>query len=834
MVTDAADNNNLVIDISKSRSAGIFGNEDGLIQRSALRDVERFIGKSVGKIDAFQKELHKDPHDVLGFTRVHDTILISGARGSGKTSFMHSAIKHLCEKPPRPYSSEKLHSLGVIDPTLISSREHIFLLIISKIRNAVENHYSKETLQDASPAEKRDWLDQLGNLSRGLCTQDGIGTSPLARTEWEDPGFILAEGLQNAQGGIKLERRFHRFVDSSLKILGAKAFLLGIDDTDTDFGKGWPVLEILRKFLTTPQLIILLSGDYDMYSKLVRRHQWEQFKDHPQLIRHYGEAHLQSAVEQLEAQYLIKLLRPPRRIDLKLAWQLPDHLYIKDHSGKKVLLRHVMSAFTEIWYKFPQSICKRIGSLFTHLPMRNLMNLLILIEGNGLDNSTPADDKNDQTNNITFARAHEWAETEKHDTSPKNISPDDEVSSQSLLTVHSSLIFVHFGQLVSIGFTQEDLQAVQWVGQFSKLAKVLYDRKLLKHGADLFPANVMQQDGIDILILSGIFMSAMLSDIKHVADYYIRVLLVRDFYTYKESETNNQKNKEPASDSQNADIRIDDFLFSQQNSLVDIGSYITRKHFYLKKQDKACKEESKIIITFTSEGNNEDNSFFPKYSLLSNRIISLESDKPYLIPIFNSIMLLDIQTEGGNDYNFYFSPYNLVALFGLCIGADEGLEIDLKRFRQPELINEMQTTDRHKSIFGHSAINYKTLSDPVNKIHTWASKYHKVDDTHKKEKLLLPPYVHAAIWRTFIQSWEEKDKSTHPITQAKNKFLDAIKTEEEQYRCKDADKDPVGKAGEEQSSGKDADGHPYYTFVKACPLWDMLEKLDTILVPNTK
>ena len=53
--------------------------------------------------------------------------------------------------------------------------------------------------------------------------------------------------------------------------------MLFFDDADNDFSKGWPVLETLRKYLTSPQLIILISGDLDLFSYLVRKKQWTNF-----------------------------------------------------------------------------------------------------------------------------------------------------------------------------------------------------------------------------------------------------------------------------------------------------------------------------------------------------------------------------------------------------------------------------------------------------------------------------------------------------------------------------------------------------------------------------
>ncbi|MCD8079453.1 MAG: hypothetical protein LUF04_03295 [Bacteroides sp.] len=52
---------------------------------------------------------------------------------------------------------------------------------------------------------------------------------------------------------------------------------MAFDDVDTDFAKGWPVMETIRKYLTSPQLITILSGDINLYTLLIRKKQWENF-----------------------------------------------------------------------------------------------------------------------------------------------------------------------------------------------------------------------------------------------------------------------------------------------------------------------------------------------------------------------------------------------------------------------------------------------------------------------------------------------------------------------------------------------------------------------------
>ena len=40
---------------------------------------------------------------------------------------------------------------------------------------------------------------------------------------------------------------------------------------DVNFNNGWKVLETIRKYLTSPQIITLLSGDIKLFSKSIRK-----------------------------------------------------------------------------------------------------------------------------------------------------------------------------------------------------------------------------------------------------------------------------------------------------------------------------------------------------------------------------------------------------------------------------------------------------------------------------------------------------------------------------------------------------------------------------------
>lgn len=80
-------------------------------------------------------------------------------------------------------------------------------------------------------------------------------------------------------------------------------------------------MEVLRKYITSGQIITILTGDLELYSKLVRKANWKCFDDDflKKEMEYAGHRKEEFAemIDQLENQYLIKLLKPEYRIHLK-------------------------------------------------------------------------------------------------------------------------------------------------------------------------------------------------------------------------------------------------------------------------------------------------------------------------------------------------------------------------------------------------------------------------------------------------------------------------------------------------------------------------------------
>ncbi|MHA4740317.1 hypothetical protein [Dyadobacter sp. MSC1_007] len=191
---------------------------------------------------------------------LHNTITILGTRGSGKTSFLLS-IKKWIEKNGKDFQNgidlSQIQVLDIIDPTLIEEKGHVFLNVISLVMDLVEERLNKQdcypTNDTKSLHTRKEWRELLNKLAAGLPSIDGIGN--YNGDSWQDPEFVMDNGLKAVSASQKLLKNFNTFLQKSLDIIEKKAFLLIFDDIDVDSSKGWVVLETIRKYFTGTKLI---------------------------------------------------------------------------------------------------------------------------------------------------------------------------------------------------------------------------------------------------------------------------------------------------------------------------------------------------------------------------------------------------------------------------------------------------------------------------------------------------------------------------------------------------------------------------------------------------
>ena len=251
--------------------------------------------------------------------RVHNSILINGKRGFGKTTFILSMIELLKDEEK---GIKDFYFFDIIDPTIIETKENIFILVLSKIVEALENCKRNSDYKDEEYKE----LKKLQiELAKGIDVLDGIGgETQFSQHIWSEPELVLEQGLKSVKGGSKLEENFKKYIKKALEILSKKAFVVVFDDIDTATNQGKMILELIRKYFTTPQLIIVMLGDIELYNLIARELQWKKMS--PEYTQKFDKESIltlySDEIDNLANQYILKLIKPENKIDLKTLYML--------------------------------------------------------------------------------------------------------------------------------------------------------------------------------------------------------------------------------------------------------------------------------------------------------------------------------------------------------------------------------------------------------------------------------------------------------------------------------------------------------------------------------
>ena len=156
--------------------------------------------------------------------------------------------------------------------------------------------------------------------------------------------MIMEKGLKSVSSAFELRNNFKKLVKISLEILNKKAFLLIIDDADTDCTKTFPLLETLRKYLCIEGFITVVSGNYDLFSLTLKTKYYSRF----QSAKNY-DISIGKQVTELVEQYFRKVFPVQNRIVLKTLKML-EKSFVLDKDEPKMqsfVVKYMASEKTE-------------------------------------------------------------------------------------------------------------------------------------------------------------------------------------------------------------------------------------------------------------------------------------------------------------------------------------------------------------------------------------------------------------------------------------------------------------------------------------------------------
>ncbi|MFT6907516.1 MAG: hypothetical protein ACJAS1_004200 [Oleiphilaceae bacterium] len=260
--------------------------ESELWQQAAWGKLFNLLASAVDDANKYRQMRIDEPNEYAAY---HNAVYLYGGRGSGKTFFLKN-IKRRWQKEGN--SRSRLYITDSIDPTLLLNHDSFTNVVVAQIYNEVERYNKKNTVDEGI---KQKFYRSLKSLADGM--PEG--------NELDD--YVSIDRIIKYRSGVKIENLFHHFIEDACGVLGTTAIAVPIDDVDMALTKAFDVLDVVRRLLSCPLVIPIVSGDAKLYEKITKLHfqkELEKAEDGEQLA------------EQLNSAYLSKIF--PNQFRLRL------------------------------------------------------------------------------------------------------------------------------------------------------------------------------------------------------------------------------------------------------------------------------------------------------------------------------------------------------------------------------------------------------------------------------------------------------------------------------------------------------------------------------------
>ncbi|WP_156179819.1 MULTISPECIES: hypothetical protein [Delftia] len=309
------------------------------------------------------------------------TQFVDGSRGAGKSTFLSSVRKALTEDLE---IKDKMMFFDIIDPSRIEHSQMPLLVILQTIRKKVDLVIGdRRKLGENSFYE--DWRRAFSRVAGGL----SLFAKDFHPLDDLDPELFLDWGLERTSDSIRLRDGLHQLFEIACRILNVRALILGFDDADTDSTLAIPLLESIRKYLDTPHVMVLVTGDLELYSLLMRQRFGKTVVGRSdaavdlQRSSKQGDRSAQylRMIDHLEEQYLLKIFPIRRRLQLQSLWNVGTReecrVTHKDWGEASFLVKDVVDALIKHGLRVKtQSDVDQYTEFLLKQPLRTILQLI--------------------------------------------------------------------------------------------------------------------------------------------------------------------------------------------------------------------------------------------------------------------------------------------------------------------------------------------------------------------------------------------------------------------------------------------------------------------------
>ena len=269
------------------------------------------LNKVIKLIQERIKDLGESDNNKKSFEslRMHDAILIDGKRGTGKTTFLLNLKAEL----DRREKSIPVKVLDAIDPNQLDEKSNILLILLAHIYTELLKYIN--TNLDNKTRDKRDEYKKLTTSLHNITS----AISASSESKYDDD----YHKLYNLHESLIIDEKLHDFFSEVCDFFSIDALILPIDDIDMDFIHGYKVIDSIRKYLSTPKIIPIVSIDTTQIYALIKKEHYTYFGYKANTAKNdIKPEHELSFLKNMPEAYLQKILMPTRKVVLPDVYEL--------------------------------------------------------------------------------------------------------------------------------------------------------------------------------------------------------------------------------------------------------------------------------------------------------------------------------------------------------------------------------------------------------------------------------------------------------------------------------------------------------------------------------
>jgi len=300
-------------------------NADPPLMKSCFNHADHIIGEIVGKMKKFDLEREKSKQQgeqgaLDYYSEFNNIVAFTGERGSGKSTVMLTYIDELSKRGNKhKYSAGddkhqyemEMNVVPISDPSKFAPEETVVGSVVAHIYSQIEKIVKD---QDGIAKNQKEAIKKAYECCEEVHTALKVRYMGV-KESLNDLDEL--ESLDKLASTALLKEKLSKLFKAYLQIVSKendptkRILIIPIDDLDMKVNGSFPILEEIRNFLFSENVIVIIAAKFEQLADSVEQYFVNELKGLPSS----GNA-LDAQPADMASKYLQKIIPPPRRITL--------------------------------------------------------------------------------------------------------------------------------------------------------------------------------------------------------------------------------------------------------------------------------------------------------------------------------------------------------------------------------------------------------------------------------------------------------------------------------------------------------------------------------------